>query len=196
MTRGSTWIGVLDAAAMVWLAACGPATTRAVSPGAEGSRTPPRADASLLPRKLLFGNPDRGVPKLSPSGRYLAWLAPKAGVMNVYIAPRDDLASARAVTDEKNRPIPEFDWAFDNRHVLYSRDQDGDEDVHVFSVDVETSARTDLTPFEKTRGLILGLSQREPGVALLGMNDRDAQFHDAYRVDIASGKRELVLKNE
>ena len=215
MATSSRRVGIGGAAALGLMAACG-GSPRAVSSATGGSPagdvdaralgspsndtvTPNAAgtlDPSLLPRKLLFGNPDRRTPKLSPSGRYLAWLAPKAGVMNVYVAEREDLASARPVTDEKNRPIPEFDWAYDDRHILYSLDQDGDEDVHVFSADIETAARTDLTPFEKTRGLILRLSERAPGVALLGMNDRDAQFHDAYRVDLASGKRELVLKNE
>jgi dipeptidyl aminopeptidase/acylaminoacyl peptidase len=206
MAGGSRLI-IGGAAALASLVACGSSTQPASAPragaAASGSAAPgapmagsAHADPALLPRKLLFGNPDRGKPKLSPSGRHIAWLAPKDGVMNVYVAPRGDVASARAVTDEKKRPIPEFDWAYDDQHILYSLDQDGDEDVHVFSADVETAARTDLTPFDKTRGLILKLSARVPGFALLGMNDRDAQFHDAYRVELASGKRELVLKNE
>jgi dipeptidyl aminopeptidase/acylaminoacyl peptidase len=217
MTIGSRLIIIGGAAALGWLVGCGSGTPRPVvtganatngaegaTPGAPAARAHAdgarsvagRPDPSLLPRKLLFGNPDHRTPKVSPSGRHLAWLAPRDGVMNVYVAPRDDLASARAVTVEKNRPIPEFDWAYDSRHILYSLDEDGDEDVHVFSADIETSARTDLTPFDKTRGLILKLSARVPGAVLLGMNDRDAQFHDAYRVDLSSGRRELVLKNE
>jgi dipeptidyl aminopeptidase/acylaminoacyl peptidase len=116
--------------------------------------------------------------------------------MNVYVAPAGDVSQAKAVTDEKGRPVPGFSWAYDNRHVLYAIDKNGDENVHVFSVDVGTLASKDLTPFEKTQGRIEGLSEKYPGAVLLGTNDRDAKFHDVYRVDLASAQRTLLQKNE
>jgi dipeptidyl aminopeptidase/acylaminoacyl peptidase len=160
------------------------------------AKAPPRADASVLPRQLIFGNPDRAGPRVSPDGKQIAWLAPKAGVLNVYVAPVGDVEKARAVTDEKNRPIPFFMWAHDNRHVLYAIDENGDENVHVFSVDVRTSAQKDLTPFEKTQGRIQQLSDRYPTAVVVATNDRDPKYHDVYRVDLASGKRTLLQKND
>jgi dipeptidyl aminopeptidase/acylaminoacyl peptidase len=196
-----------------WLPACGGGTVPAAAPapgtpassnsrtassaaGASSAPSAPRADTSLLPRKLIFGNPDRTAPRVSPDGKQLAWLAPKAGVLNVYVAPAGDLTKARPVTDEKARPIPNFNWAYDNKHVLYAIDKNGDENVHVFSVDLGTLAVKDLTPFEKTQGQIQGLSDRFPSIAVLGTNDRDPKYHDVYRVDIVSGKRTLVQKND
>jgi dipeptidyl aminopeptidase/acylaminoacyl peptidase len=157
---------------------------------------PPRADDSLLARQLLFGNPDRTAPVLSPDGKHLAWLAPKDGVLNVHVAPAADLSQAKAVTDEKARPVPGFGWAYDNQHILYAIDKNGDENVHVFSVDVASATTKDLTPFDKTQGRIQKLSEKYPTQVILGTNDRDAKWHDLYKVDLVSGARTLLQKNE
>jgi hypothetical protein len=82
------------------------------------------------------------------------------------------------------------------KSVRTAIDKNGDENVYVFSVDVDTSALKDLTPFEKTQGRILGLSQKYPTLAVLGTNDRDPKHHDAYRVDIVSGQRTLLQRND
>ena len=199
-------IGLAKIVGIGLLMACGGAAAPASVPeapagdgaGAEASaaKAPPRVDENVLARKLVFGNPERAAPIVSPDGKKIGWLAPKDGVLNVYVTPTTDVAQAKAVTDEKNRPITNFVWAFDNKHVLYAIDQNGDENVHVFSVDVDTSVRKDLTPFEKTQGRIHMLSDKFPGAVLLGTNDRDPKYHDVYRVDIASGERKLVQKNE
>jgi dipeptidyl aminopeptidase/acylaminoacyl peptidase len=181
-------------------AAATPAESAGVASAANGySNAPaqaPRADAALLPRQLIFGNPERAAPRLSPDGKRLGWLAPKAGVMNVYVAPVGDVSQAKAVTDEKHRPVPGFSWTYDNEHVLYAIDQNGDENVHVFSVDVATLAAKDLTPFEKTQGRVEGISDKYPGAVLIGQNDRDPKDHDVYRVDIVTGQRTLLQKND
>ena len=150
----------------------------------------------MLPRQTLFGNPDRGGLKISYDGKQLGWLAPKDGVMNVYVAPISDITKAKAVTDEKNRPINAWHWTSDGKHVLYAIDKNGDENVHVFSVDVAKGETKDLTPFEKTQGRIQNISDKFPNTVLLAMNDRDPKYHDIYKVDLGTGKRDLVQKNE
>jgi dipeptidyl aminopeptidase/acylaminoacyl peptidase len=190
------------------LAGCGGSAPPASSPagetaskatdGAEAAmaKAAPKVDESLLPRQLIFGNPDRTAPLVSPDGKKLAWLAPSDGVMNVFVAPVGDVDKAKVVTNEKNRPIPRFDWAYDNKHILYSIDKNGDENVHVFSVDIDTSVLADLTPFEKTQGRVEELSERYPTAALVATNDRDQRYHDLYRVDIVNGQRTLLQKND
>jgi dipeptidyl aminopeptidase/acylaminoacyl peptidase len=178
------------------VATAGAAVGAADAASGEAMGTAPRADASLLQRKLIFGNPERAAPHVSHDGKRLAWLAPKDGVLNVFVAPVGDVSQARAVTDEKGRPIPGFSWAYDNRHILYAIDKNGDENVHVFSVDVGTSSVKDLTPFAKTQGRIQRLSEKFPGFAVVGTNDRDEKYHDVYRVDISSGQRTLLQKND
>src|SRR5262249_41277715 len=165
-----------------------PPITAATTPAAPASSTPartkapPRADASLLARKLIFGNPERAQARLSPDGKQLAWLAPKDGVLNVFVSPVTDVTKARAVTDERVRPVPGFAWAYDNQHILYSIDKNGDENAHVYSVDVTKGGVKDLTPFEKIQGRLQELSDRFPTSVVVGINDRDAKYHDVYRV--------------
>src|SRR5271170_6969193 len=90
----------------------------------------------LIPRDVLFGNPDRASLQVSPDGKQLAYLAPLDGVLNVWVCPVDDLQSAKAVTHSKQRPIREYFWAFTSQHILYMQDQGGNENFHVHAVDL------------------------------------------------------------
>jgi dipeptidyl aminopeptidase/acylaminoacyl peptidase len=152
--------------------------------------------SGLIPRRLLFGNPDRASPALSPDGRRLALLAPEEGVLNVWVAPVDDVAAAKAVTHDRKRGVRNLFWAHDNRHILYLQDKGGDENWRVYSVDLESGKERDLTPFEGVNARIEGLSHKHPGKVLVALNDRDKSHHDLYRIDIESAKRHLVHKND
>lgn len=150
----------------------------------------------LIPRQLLFGNPDRAGARLSPDGQQLSFLAPRDGVMNVWVGPADDLAAAKPITADVGRGIRNHFWSFDSRYVLYLQDTDGDENHHLFRVELATGDLLDLTPIDGVRATVMGASRDEPGVFLVGLNDRNRRYHDAYRVDLATGERELVLKNK
>src|SRR5438034_4777058 len=154
------------------------------------------ASAPLIPRKVLFGNPDKAGAKISPDGKYLSWLAPRDGVMNVWVAPAGDLAKARPVTADKKRGIRAYFWAYSGNHLLYIQDVGGDENFHVYRVDLATDATTDLTPLPKVRANINGVSPHHPKEILVGLNDRDPRFHDVYRLDLETGTKELLQKND
>jgi dipeptidyl aminopeptidase/acylaminoacyl peptidase len=213
--RRSIWAAALVSAAAT--AACGgtskaPAT---VTPppttpvGAGSAATTPVTPATpapaaavghpsndLIPRKVFFDNPDRVAVQISPDGKFVSWLAAKDGVLNVWVAPADKLDAARAVTADATRPVRTYQWSFDGKHLLYQQDQGGNENFHVFRVDVVAGGdAVDLTPADAARAEILGLSPKRPGTLLVGLNDRDPKFHDVYEVDIASGKRTKVYEN-
>jgi dipeptidyl aminopeptidase/acylaminoacyl peptidase len=154
------------------------------------------AKTPLIPRKLLFGNPDKAGAKLSPDGKHLSYLAPVDGVLNVWVAPVDNLAAAKAVTHDKKRGIRSYFWAYDNKHILYVQDTGGDEDFHIFRADLDGKEDHDLTPLKKVRAEIQEVSHKFPGEILIGLNDRNPQFHDVHRLNIETGKRELVQKND
>ena len=149
----------------------------------------------LIPRDALFGNPERANVQLSPDGKYLSWVAPLDGTLNVWVAPAGDLAAAKAVTRDTARGIRSYFWSYRPDTLLYLRDSGGDEDFHLYAVDLTSGQSRDLTPFEKTTAQVVGVSDRHPGTVLVGMNDRDPQWHDLYRVDLASGERSLVEQN-
>ncbi len=171
---------------------------------------------ALIPRTVLFGNPERTAPRLSPDGRSLAWIAPLDGVLNVWVAPIDrtagddgsagpgqpgtdrsgvDWAAARAVTADHDRGIRVFDWARDGRHLLYVQDTGGDENWRLYDVDLDTSKRRDLTPFDKIHATIIGTSKRRPTEILVGINADNPQLHDVYRLDLTTGELVKEIEN-
>ena len=153
-------------------------------------------DTALIPRKQVFGNPKKARARLSHDGKQLAFLAPKDGVLNVWVAPVGKLDEARVITNDTHRGIRSFSWAYTNQHVLYSNDKDGDEDFHLYCVDLKTDEIKDLTPFEKIRARINGMSEKFPDELLVGINNRPPhQLHDIYRISLLTGERKLVQEN-
>ena len=153
-------------------------------------------EVPLIPRQLLFGNPDRAAPQISRDGTMISYISPVDGVLNVWVAPVDDLDSARPVTHDTARGVRMYFWAYTNEHVLYLQDTDGDENWHVYSVDLSTDETIDLTPLDNVQAQIQAVSKDFPGEIVVGINDRDAQLHDVYRIDISTGKRDLIQQNE
>ena len=154
----------------------------------------------LIPRQVLFGNPERFSPRLSPDGSQLAWIAPHEDVLNVWVAPMTraegvDWAAARVVTDDTDRGIRSFDWAHDDRHLLYVQDSGGDENWRLYGVDLVTMQRRDLTPFDGVQARIIAADRKFPTQILVGLNHRDPQLHDVYRLDLVSGELTLEVPN-
>jgi dipeptidyl aminopeptidase/acylaminoacyl peptidase len=149
----------------------------------------------LIPRDTLFGNPQKAQARISHDGKWLSFLAPVDGVLNIWVAPVDDLSKAVAVTKEKKRPVTTGHWAYDNRHILYQHDTNGNEHFHIFATDVETHETKDLTPIDGVTAEIEGVSEKFPHEILVGLNDRNPELHDIWRVNIDTGEKTLVQKN-
>jgi hypothetical protein len=154
----------------------------------------------LIPRSVLFGNPERTSPQISPDGNSLAWIAPRDGVLNLWIAPIGgesgvDWAVARPLTEDADRGIRMFAWAHDGRHLLYVQDVGGDENWRLYDVDPESGARRDLTPFEGIHATIIGTSKRRPDEVLVGINADNPQLHDVYRLHLDSGELVKEIEN-
>jgi dipeptidyl aminopeptidase/acylaminoacyl peptidase len=150
----------------------------------------------LIPRSILFGNPERARVRLSPDGSAIAFLAPVEGVLNVWVGPASAPDEARPVTADRDRGIRDYFWAYTNRHVIYLQDKDGDEDFHAYRVDLETKEILDLTPIEGIAARVEGVSEKFPEEIMVGINDRgERQLHDIYRVNLLTGQREMVLEN-
>jgi dipeptidyl aminopeptidase/acylaminoacyl peptidase len=162
----------------------------------DSGKKPPGQKTGLIPRRILFGNPDRAQPKLSPDGKQLSFLAPVKGVLNVWVGPADKPDAAKPVTDDKKRGIRQYFWAYTSKHIVYLQDVGGDEDWHAYSVEIATRKATDLTPFKKVAAQINEVSHKAPHEILIGLNDRDQRYHDVYQINITTGERKLLQKND
>lgn len=156
----------------------------------------------LLDREVFFGDPEITSVQLSPDGQYVSFRRPHEGVMNLWVKGIDEpFEAARPVTAATDRPIPGYSWTHDSRYMLYIQDRGGDENYHVWAVDPAEAVGgvipepRNLTPVDGARALIYGVPRNRPDVILVGLNDRDPSYHDVYRVDIATGERELLIEN-
>jgi dipeptidyl aminopeptidase/acylaminoacyl peptidase len=142
---------------------------------------------ALIPREVLFGNPVRAQPSISPDGKKLAWIAPDSkNVMQVWVQTIGG-NDARMVTADKSRGIRNHDWAWDSHTILYQQDSDGDENYHTYAVDLARANVRDLTPWQGVRAEFLASNPRFPEQLLIAMNLRDRKTMDVYRVNLNSG---------
>lgn len=152
--------------------------------------------APLISRDKLFGNPSRSGGRISPDGQWLSWIAPRDGVMNIWIAPIATPDQAIALTDEKQRPIREYLWAPDSGSILYVQDRHGDENFLLYGVDVATHNERCLTPFENTVVQIIGTSVAIKDRILVGLNNRDPHWHDVHSLDLNSGVLTELMRGD
>lgn len=162
----------------------------ALTPSALKAELPP-----LISRQVLFGNPVKAGPQVSPDGQKLAYLAPdKNGVLNVWVRTVGKTDDA-VVTKDKKRGIRQYFWQQDAEHLLYIQDQDGDENFHLYQTSLKTGSTRDLTPFSAIRAQIVGADPKFPDTMLVGLNVRDARLHDVYRLNLKNGALDLDTLN-
>ncbi len=158
----------------------------------------------LIDRELFFGNPEIAGATLSPDGRYIAFRKPWNGTMNIWVKKTEDKFDlATRLTDEASRPIPAFFWSRDSRFNLFIKDQAGDENFNVYAVSPSGAAAAgkdvpsarNLTEAKNVRAAIYDVPRHNPDLIYVGLNDRDAAWHDLYEVTISTGERKLLRKN-
>ena len=132
-------------------------------------------EPELISRKVLFGNPERTSVRLSHDGKHISYLAPVDGVMNVWVAPVDAVEEARPVTEDKGRGIRIHFWTYNPSYITYLQDRGGDENWHVYAVNVETGESRDLTPYDGVQAIPKEGSPKLPDEVLIAINRRDPQ---------------------
>jgi dipeptidyl aminopeptidase/acylaminoacyl peptidase len=149
----------------------------------------------LIPLRHLFDNPERALARLSPDGGRLSWLAPRDGVLNVWVRERAG-GEPWPVTDDRDRGVRSYLWSRDSRRIIHLQDTGGDENNHILVVDADGGGRArDLTPFPGVRAGLVAAPRATPRHILVSMNLRDRSVFDVHRVTLATGRLELVGRN-
>jgi dipeptidyl aminopeptidase/acylaminoacyl peptidase len=158
----------------------------------------------VLDRELFFGNPEIAGAQLSPNGQYIAFLKPWNNTRNVWVKKTEEpFSAAKLVTAEKKRPVPDFFWTHDSQYILFVQDKEGDENYNVYAVNPaeppavgqDAPAARNLTDAKGARAFIYSVPKKDPDTIYVGLNDRDAAWHDVYKVTISNGQRTLLRKN-
>ena len=153
-------------------------------------------DTPLILRSALFGNPVKFGALLSPDGKWVSWIAPVNGLLNVWVAPSDKPEVGKAITASTDHPISTHFWSSDSNQILFIKDNGGDENFHLYGVDIIIGKQQDYTPFANVSIKVIGGSSKRQNELLVGINDRDPRWHDVYLLNIKTGKRKLLLKGD
>lgn len=165
---------------------------------------PAAGQPPIVDRELYFGDPEISGAQLSPDGRHIAFLKPLKGTRNIWVkSAAEPFDKARPVTADAKRPIGQFFWSRDSRAILFVQDQGGDENYNVYAVDpaaapaagADVPAARNLTAAKGVRAFIYAVPKSEPDAIYVGLNDREAAWHDLYKVRISTGERQLLRKN-
>ncbi|MEH2325877.1 MAG: S9 family peptidase [Nostoc sp.] len=151
--------------------------------------------APLIPRQILFGNPEKTSPQLSPDGKHLAYIAPdEKNVLQVWlrtVGQEDD----QILTADKKRGIRIFFWTYNADQLIYMQDSDGDENFHLHLVNIHSKIVRDLTPFQGVKAELVELEPKFPDQALVALNLNNPQKFDVYRINLKNGAVEFDTDN-
>ena len=158
----------------------------------------------LIDRELFFGDPEIAGAQISPDGAFIAFIKPLKGTRNVWVKKTGEpFDKAKPITADTKRPIPAYFWSRDGKYILFVQDKAGDENYNVYAVNPadapasgqDVPAARNLTEAKAVRAFIYAVPRSEPDTIYVGINDRDAAWHDLYKVKISTGERTLVRKN-
>tara|TARA_S200000501_G_scaffold240598_2_gene225461 strand:+ start:2044 stop:3870 length:1827 start_codon:yes stop_codon:yes gene_type:complete len=149
--------------------------------------------APLIPMEDFFRNPEKSSFNISPNGNYIAYMKPWKTRMNVFVMEIITKKETR-LTSSQERGIYGFTW-LTNKRIGYVKDEGGNENIHFYAVNIDTSNEIDLTPFENVQTRIIDDLEDDPNHILIGLNKRNPQIHDPYRINVNDGKMELIAEN-
>lgn len=146
-----------------------------------------------IPLKDFFKNPDKVSLKISPDGKHLAYLSSYERRMNIFVQELGSSESTR-LTSETDRGIADYFWD-ENDRIIFARDQGGDENYRLYAVDIQGKEQIDLTPFEDVQAHIVDDLGEIKNELLVGLNKRNKEIFDVYRLNTRSGELKMVAEN-
>ena len=147
----------------------------------------------LIPMQDFFRNPEKSSFKISPNGEHIAYMKPWKARMNVFVMDMNTKKEVR-LTSSQERGIYWFAWLNNNR-IGYIKDEGGNENMHFYAVNIDMSNEIDLTPFENVQARIIDDLEDDPNHIIMGLNKRNPQIHDPYRINVNDGKMDMIAEN-
>lgn len=152
-------------------------------------------DVPIIPRDLILGNSETIAPKISPDGTKVAWIS--GYTENTYcilVAPVENIGSAKPVVYPLERCPRYFVWDYTN-NLLYSQDENGDENNHIYRADITTRKTVDLTPGKGFMAFVRAMSVHYVNEIAISMNDRNSEYFDTKLVNLKTGKQTMIYQN-
>jgi dipeptidyl aminopeptidase/acylaminoacyl peptidase len=149
--------------------------------------------APLIPMKDFFKNPTKTSFKLSPNGEYLAFMQPWESRMNVHVQKIGEDKIVR-LTEATARDIAGFFWA-NNERIAFIQDKGGNENYHLFAVNIDGGNLKELTPFDGVRAQVIDDLENNEEEMIIALNKRNPRVFDPYRININTGEMNMIVEN-
>ena len=146
-----------------------------------------------IPTEDFFRNPDKSSFQISPDGKHISYMKPWEKRMNVHVVDVETNNEIR-LTSSKERGVYGYLWLGNNR-IGYVKDDGGDENMHFYAVNIDGTNEIDLTPFENVQARIIDDLEDDPDYLIIGLNKRNPQIHDPFRVNVNTGEMEMIAEN-
>lgn len=151
----------------------------------------------MLSLEDYFRNSERSGYQISPDGRHISYMAPYQNRMNIFVQTINEdaqLGEPQRLTHETERSVGGYMWA-DNDRIVFSKDEGGDENFHLFGVRLDGSELRSYTDFPGVRASIIDDLEDVPGQIIIGLNKRNPEVFDPYRLNLVTGELTLLAEN-
>ena len=149
--------------------------------------------AKQIPLEDFFKNPEKSSYQISPNGSFYSYMGPYKNRMNIFIQKIGD-SSATQLTFEEKRDISGYFWP-NNEQLVFLKDDAGDENFHLFGVDIDGSNPISFTDFDGVKAQIIDDLPDQKDFIIIGLNKRNKQVFDPYRLNLKSGKISILAEN-
>lgn len=146
-----------------------------------------------IPLENFFKNPEKIDYQVSPDGTYFSFMAPYENRLNLFVQKIGSDTTIR-ITSETERDITASMWAGNNR-ILFIKDTGGDENYQLYGVNIDGSDLKSYTNFPNVRTTIIDPLRKIDSLVIIGMNKRNPQVFDPYRLNLNTGELTLLAEN-
>lgn len=149
--------------------------------------------APIIPLEDFFKNPEKTGYQISPDGLYYSYLSPWEARKNIFVE-NIETHEVKRISSQTDRDIAGYFWA-NNEQLVYMRDDGGDENWYLVVTDINTGEERALTKEKGVRTQIIDDLEDIPNEMIIGLNKRNPQVFDAYRLDLTTGKMTMIAEN-
>ncbi|MGI9527037.1 MAG: prolyl oligopeptidase family serine peptidase [Weeksellaceae bacterium] len=141
-----------------------------------------------------FAKPSSSQFKLSPKGTYMSYREKDENLKNHVYVKNIATGKVTQVIQEGEELVRGYGWANDSR-LIYVMDKGGNEDYHLFAVDVTGENQKELTPYEGVKVEILANLKEDKDHMIISMNKNNPQVFDPYKININTGEIVQLYEN-
>ncbi|WP_420400716.1 S9 family peptidase [Flagellimonas sp.] len=142
-----------------------------------------------------FANPKAFTFRFSPDGKYLSYReSDENGKQHIFVKNIATGETQMAI-EEKEELVRGYGW-LNNSRLYYSMDQGGDENYHIYAVDLDGSNLKDLTPFDGVRAQFTELLREDKEHIIVSMNKNNPQVFEPYLVNLNTGESNQLYTND